>query len=644
MHIPKIEELNCPGRLGPLYLKKNYPEFYQYLLDNYTVTSSNKISEKLYQYYNSLSEPHRCPICGKYTPFLDFLQRGYQKFCSGKCSASSKEVINKRESTNIKKYGVKNACQNEDVKKKLVETYIQNNGGMGNASNTVREKQNRTMVDRYGVSCFSENKELLDKSIQTQIKRYGGVGLAAESIKEKVFNKIKEEYGGIGLASKIIKDKHDKTCLNKYGVINTSSLESVKEKTKSTKTNKYGDDSYNNRDKYKETCKERYGVDHPCKVRDNIDKIKSTKQERYGDPNYNNMVAYRETCKERYGVEWPILNEDVKGKFQKTMEDRYGTKYPAKSDEIKERIKQSNLEKYGVEWTCLLPEVQHPKGNKSTPNIKFAELLKENNIEYDTEYIIKNRSYDFKIGDILIEINPSATHNINWKPFSGKPITKDYHYEKTKLGNDNNFRVINVWDWDDVDKIIKSLLPRKTIYARNCELKEVSKKDIRNFLNEYHFQGSCNGQKIILGLYYNDELIQVMTFGKPRYDKYEWELLRLCTKSGIQVVGGSEKLFAQFINEYNPTSIISYCDNSKFKGDVYERLGFNMMSYSKPSKHWYNIKTKVHVTNNLLNQRGFDQLFGTNYGEENSNEDLMFKRGFIEIFDAGQSVWVWSKK
>ena len=55
-----------------------------------------------------------------------------------------------------------------------------------------------------------------------------------------------------------------------------------------------------------------------------------------------------------------------------------------------------------------------------------------------------------------------------------------------------------------------------------------------------------------------------------------------------------------------------------------------------------NIKTKVHVTNNLLNQRGFDQLFGTDYGKGTSNEELMFKNGFIEIFDAGQSSWVWN--
>ena len=95
-----------------------------------------------------------------------------------------------------------------------------------------------------------------------------------------------------------------------------------------------------------------------------------------------------------------------------------------------------------------------------------------------------------------------------------------------------------------------------------------------------------------------------MTFGKPRYNKnYEYELIRYC--SSKKVVGGAEKLFNYFIKTYNPKSIISYCDWSKFNGNVYSKLGFKYKSYSI-CKHWYNTKTKKHITDNLLRQRGFD--------------------------------------
>ena len=132
-----------------------------------------------------------------------------------------------------------------------------------------------------------------------------------------------------------------------------------------------------------------------------------------------------------------------------------------------------------------------------------------------------------------------------------------------------------------------------------------------------------------------------MTFGKPRYNKnYEYELLRLCTKFDFEVVAGASKLFTYFIRHYSPASIISYCDLSKFKGDVYTKLGFNLQSVSNPSLHWYNIKTKQHITDNLLRQRGFDQLFGTNYGKGVSNEKLMLEHNFVKIYDAGQATYI----
>ena len=89
-----------------------------------------------------------------------------------------------------------------------------------------------------------------------------------------------------------------------------------------------------------------------------------------------------------------------------------------------------------------------------------------------------------------------------------------------------------------------------------------------------------------LGLYYDDKLVQVMTFGKPRYNRrYDYELLRLCTRAGYSVTGGAERLFNYFVKYYAPKSVISYCDNSKFNGDVYHKLGFKLKSRGRPSRH-----------------------------------------------------------
>ena len=65
MLIPNKEELNCPGKLGNLYIEKNYNEFYNHLLNFYKDYNYSKFSELLYCYYNNITTHPTCPVCGK---------------------------------------------------------------------------------------------------------------------------------------------------------------------------------------------------------------------------------------------------------------------------------------------------------------------------------------------------------------------------------------------------------------------------------------------------------------------------------------------------------------------------------------------------------------------------------------------------
>ena len=68
-------------------------------------------------------------------------------------------------------------------------------------------------------------------------------------------------------------------------------------------------------------------------------------------------------------------------------------------------------------------------------------------------------------------------------------------------------------------------------------------------------------------------------------------------------------------------------------------LGFELKEQTVPAKHWYNPKTKRHISDNLLRQRGFDQLHKANFGKGTSNEQLMLEHGYVEIYDCGQLVF-----
>ena len=427
-----------------------------------------------------------------------------------------------------------------------------------------------------------------------------------------------------------VRARYVASMITKYGEDYTKKCS---EKGMETKLKRYGNKNYNNHEKMKTTCMERYGVDNVMKSSEFVEKSRETCMERYGVPNFVQSDSYKSSFPK-------ILT-----RMRNTCMERYGVPSPMQSDEIKKKVNETCMERYGCMWNCMREESHNSHNVNSGPNKYIKDLSEHYGIEYTIEHSIERFVFDFKVGDTLIEVNPYATHNVNWSPYGDVRIDKNYHMSKTNAGKMSGYRVINIWDWDDADMIIKSLVNKQPIYARNCEVRSVSIEQTREFLNEYHFQGFCKNQKIVYGLFHNGELVQLMSFGKPRYNKhYEYELLRLCTRFDVYVIGGTQKLFSHFIKEHNPISIISYCDESKFTGDVYQKLGFSCLKKPQPSRHWYKEKGCIHITDNLLRQKGYDKLFGTNFGKGTSNDVLMLNDDFVEIYDAGQSTWVMKLK
>jgi len=137
--------------------------------------------------------------------------------------------------------------------------------------------------------------------------------------------------------------------------------------------------------------------------------------------------------------------------------------------------------------------------------------------------------------------------------------------------------------------IIKSIILNKLnliqnkIYARKCVVKEVNSKDTRSFLDNNHIQGfSKSSYK--LGLYYNNELVSLMTFGyRHTNSKKEFELIRFCNKINLNVIGSASKLFNYFLNNYkiDETYILSYADISLFNGHMYVMLNFKEIYLTK---------------------------------------------------------------
>lgn len=149
----------------------------------------------------------------------------------------------------------------------------------------------KTKIDKYG-SLEEAEKHRMEKTKATNKKKYGcEFTFQAESVKEKIKSTLTERYGNgkeIINPSQIesVKEKVKKTNLEKYGTEYYLSSNDCKEKTKETSIKKYGCESPNSanivKKHKKESCISRYGVDNPNKLQNVRNKVTSTCLSRYG--------------------------------------------------------------------------------------------------------------------------------------------------------------------------------------------------------------------------------------------------------------------------------------------------------------------------------------------------------------------------
>jgi len=233
---------------------------------------------------------------------------------------------------------------------------------------------------------------------------------------------------------------------------------------------------------------------------------------------------------------------------------------------------------------------------------------------------------------------------------------KKYHLMKTDLCEKNNIQLIHVFEdeWLNKQDVVMSIIKSKLglienkIFARKCKIREINSKESSLFLNENHLQGTV-GSKIKIGLFYNDILVSLMTFGKKRVsmgnkniiDNNEYEMLRFCNKKELNVVGGASRLLKYFIDHYSPESIITFADRRYSNGNLYKSLGFKFLYNTQPN-YFYFKKKSLHreyrytYRKNVLVKDGYDKNL--------TEFQIMDERGFFRIYDSGNMKFILNLK
>ena len=278
----------------------------------------------------------------------------------------------------------------------------------------------------------------------------------------------------------------------------------------------------------------------------------------------------------------------------------------------------------------------------SKPEIKLKDFIRsfyKGEIITNSKNIIPPMELDIFVPtlNLAIEFNGGYWHSERFKD-------KNYHLHKYNLCKSKGIRLISIWEWeylkgrDKIENFIKNLiLEKKKLFARKLNIKEVDVNTQREFLNINHLQGyiPCT---LALGLYKEDELVQLMTLRiKSKKDKL-FEIGRLATKTGFTVVGGSKRLFKHLLSFVDFETIISYNNMDKFTGDTYESLGMTYESTSIPYGWIRNTEylPRYQTQKSKLIRQGFDKNL--------SESEIMRSEGFEKIYLTGVSKFVLKKE
>lgn len=416
------------------------------------------------------------------------------------------------------------------------------------------------------------------------------------------------------------------------------------------------------------TVKKRFGVNN---IFEDVERIKSARKRKFGVEHANQNSEIREKRKnkfiEKYGVDHPWKNADIRRKCVKSREYQNVTDEQLKflSDRawLKEQLVDKNKTQQQIgneigvaQSTVGLYANQHNiqwSGRSKIQNQVFdfiTSVYNGSDIKTNTKIVLPNHELDIYIPSLqlAIEVNGVFWHG----ELNGKD--RYYHLNKTLECKKQNIRLIHIMDteWYTQQEIVKSRLlcainKVKRIYARQCQIRELSTTESRRFFEENHIQGFI-GSKMCYGLIHNNTIVGAMSFGMSRFDKvHSYELLRYCSKNQTTIVGGASKLFKHFIKEYNPKTIVSYCDNRWGTGNLYSNLNFECVNENTVPNYYYFKRDEVGRTLEIYSRVKFQkhrlrdklELFDSSKTEWEN----MIDNGYDRIWDCGSSKWIWRR-
>lgn len=356
----------------------------------------------------------------------------------------------------------------------------------------------------------------------------------------------------------------------------------------------------------------------------------------------------QETCKKKYGVssiKQLHIPEDTLNKlanpdwiYEQHITLKKSCVQIAEDLGLERTIIDNRLREHGIE------KKYYRRSIDETHIVDFIQSFYDGEVKTNIRNVICPGEIDVYLPEhkLAIEYNGLYWHTTEYYP------SRSYHKAKTDKCEKAGIRLFHIMEdeWETKQEIWKSIIKNSLgyhdlrIYARDTVIVEVPLEKRKAFLKENHLQGDV-GCTVCLGLEWKGELVSLMSFGKPRFNKkHEWELLRYCSKLNVSVVGGASKLYTNFVRKVNPQSVISYADRRHGTGLLYGKLGFSFLGTTEPN-YGYLIGDKLELRYLWQKHKLPKKLkvFDPNLSEQAN----MKANGFYRVYDSGNSIFSWHK-
>lgn len=286
------------------------------------------------------------------------------------------------------------------------------------------------------------------------------------------------------------------------------------------------------------------------------------------------------------------------------------------------------------------------KNTKSRKEQDIVEFIQSLGFEVKTNF--RKAIAPMEVDIFVPSRNLAIEFNGNYWYSNEKGADKFYHFNKSFACENKGIRLIHIYEyqWSDPIKreILKSIIMNalgkndRKIFARKCEIKELTKRDVVEFSEMNSLHGHRNAS-IYLGLFYENELVEIMSFGKAFFSRdttIDYECIRSITKINTTVVGGMNKLFNYFVNKYNPQKVLYYVDYNTHNGSSMPKLGFEFESYSKVGL--------VNVSNCKEVTEKYGKVFNRKPQKYKEIQEYINQGKILTIYDCGVKRYIWKNK